>query len=315
MRSVLFFLFLMWSFFAQAQQLPLQSQFNDLQGVINPAAINTNYTKNGYGLNFGINHRTQWTGIPNSPKTSILQADYLFESDPVGLVFGGHIVKDKVSRVGVTGFYGKIAAVFSDDLTNGGLSVGLSGGLVQYSVDTRNAKLIDVDDEALSSINNNKLYPDVGLGVSYFKRIGKNDDLIYGGLSVPQIFGLDLAYRNEDNNFNIKRVQHYYAQLGYLKNIGKEASYLEFSSWVKYVNGAPLNIDANLKYQITSIFFLTGGVNTSGLFNGQVGMEFDDVIGNDNVVRLTYGFNAPFFGDSPQFGNAHEIGLSIGLDR
>ena len=316
MRKAIFLFLFLGYFSAQAQQLPLQSQFNDLQGVINPAAINANYTRSGYGLNFGINHRTQWTGIPNSPKTSILQMDYVYENDPVGLIFGGHLIKDQASRLGVIGAYGKIGALISSDPKNSGFSMGISGGVVQYAIDTREAKLIDTDDQAVFLANDQKIYPDVGFGVSYYKKVGRKDDLIYGGISVPQIFGLDLAYKNGDNHFfNVKRVQHYYAQLGYMKNLPRDASYLEFSSWIKYVNGAPINIDANIKYQITDLIFLSSGVNSSGLYNGQVGLEFDDKIGNDNIIRLSYGFNAPFFGDSPQFGNAHEISLSIGLDQ
>ena len=292
-----------------AQQLPLQSQFNDLQGIINPAAMNTNYLYSSYTFNIGINHRSQWTGIPHAPKTNILHLDYIYENGPFSLISGGHIIQDQVSRIKTTGFYGKIGGLFSDDPKETGISLGLSGGVVQYAIDLRDAQLIDEDD-ALAFAKTNKLYPDIGFGVAFYRRLHKNDDLVFGGLSVPQILGLNLAYRNDDNNFDVKRIQHYYAQIGYLRNLYRETSYLEFTSWVKYVKGAPVNVDVNVKYQITNLLYIGSGLNSSGMYNGNVGLELN----GDNLFRLNYGFGLPFFSTSPQFGASHEIGLIIGFN-
>ena len=294
------------------QQLPLQSQFNDLQGVINPAALNTNYLYANYTFNIGANHRSQWTGIPNAPKTNILHVDYVYENAPFSLITGGHILQDQVSRIKTTGFYGKIGGLFSDDPKEMGISFGLSGGVVQYGIDTRDAQLIDEDD-AIAFAKTSKLYPDVGFGVAFYKRLHKNDDLVFAGLSVPQILGLNLAFRNDNNNFDLKRTQHYYAQLGYLRNLYRETSFLEFTSWVKYVKGAPINIDLNVKYQITDLLYIGSGLNSSGIYNGNVGLELNNRVG-DNIIRLNYGFGSPFFSTSPQFGTSHEIGLFIGFN-
>jgi len=249
MKNLLFFIAIsLIGFPLIAQQLPLQSQFNDLQGIINPAAMNTNYLYSNYTFNIGVNHRLQWTGIPNAPKTNILYADYVYENGPFSLISGGHIIQDQVSRIKTTGFYGKIGGLFSSDPKEHGLSLGLSGGVVQYAINTQNAQLIDEDD-VLALTKTNKLYPDIGFGVAFYKRLHKNDDLVFGGLSVPQILGLNLAFRNDENNFDLKRTQHYYAQIGYLRNLYRETSFLELTSWIKYVKGAPVNIDVNLKYQ------------------------------------------------------------------
>ena len=310
----LFFLLvtILASFPAIGQQLPLQSQYNDLQGILNPAAVNTNYLYFNHIFNIGINHRSQWTGIPNSPKTNTLHLDYVYENGPFSLISGGHIIQDQVSRIKTTGFYGKIGGLFSDDPKETGISVGITGGIVQYGIDTRDAQLIDEDD-ALAFAKSNKLYPDVGFGVAFYRRLHKNDDLIFGGLSVPQILGLNLAYRNDNNNFDLKRTQHYYAQIGYLRNLYRETSFLEFTSWIKYVKGAPVNVDLNVKYQITNLLYIGSGLNSSGMYSGNVGLELNNRVG-DNVIRLNYGFGLPFFSTSPQFGASHEIGLSIGFN-
>ena len=292
-----------------AQQLPLQSQFNDLQGIINPAAMNTNYLYSSYTFNIGINHRSQWTGIPHAPKTNILHLDYIYENEPFSLISGGHIIQDQVSRIKTTGFYGKVGGIFSDAPKETGISVALSGGVVQYAIDTRDAQLIDEDD-ALAFAKTNKLYPDVGFGMAFYRRLHKNDDLVFGGVSVPQILGLNLAFRNKDNEFDVKRIQHYYAQIGYLRNLYRETSFLEFTSWIKYVKGAPVNVDVNIKYQITNLLYIGSGLNSSGMYNGNVGLELN----GDNLFHLNYGIGLPFFSTSPQFGASHEIGLIIGFN-
>ena len=313
MKNLLFFIAIsLIGFPLTAQQLPLQSQFNDLQGIINPAAMNTNYLYSNYTFNIGVNHRSQWTGIPNAPKTNILYVDYVYENDPFSLISGGHIIQDQVSRIKTTGFYGKIGGLFSSDPKEHGLSLGLSGGVIQYAINTQNAQLIDEDD-VLALTKTNKLYPDIGFGVAFYKRLHKNDDLVFGGLSVPQILGLNLAFRNDENNFDLKRTQHYYAQIGYLRNLYRETSFLELTSWIKYVKGAPVNIDVNLKYQITDLLYIGSGLNSAGMYNGNLGLELNNRIG-DNIIRLNYGFGLPFFSTSPQFGSSHEIGLFIGIN-
>jgi len=313
MKKLLFLIVMsLGRFSAFGQQLPLQSQFNDLQSVINPAAMNTNYLYSNYTFNIGINHRSQWTEIPNAPKTNILHVDYVYENGPFSLISGGHIVQDQVSKIKTTGFYGKIGGLFSDNPKETGISLGLSGGIVQYAIDTRDAQLIDEDD-AVAFAKTNKLYPDIGFGVAFYRRLHKNDDLIFAGLSAPQILGLNLAFRNDDNSFDLKRTQHYYAQIGYLRNLYRETSFLEFTGWIKYVKGAPINVDANIKYQITDLLYIGSGLNSSGIYNGNVGLELNNKIG-DNIIRLNYGFGAPFFSTSPRFGTSHEIGLFIGFN-
>lgn len=297
-----------------AQQLPILGQFNELQGVLNPAALSTNYLYSGYTLNMGLNYHTQWAGMPNAPKTSTLQVDYIHPRKSVSLITGGHLIKDQVSRVGTTGLYAKIGGVISKAPQDYGVSMAIHGGLVQYAVDTRNPQLIDEDDVLIFD-KNKQLQPDIGFGVSFYTRLGKNDNLIFGGLSAPQILGTNLAYRNDDNNFDLKRARHYYAQAGYLINLDKDFTFLEFTTWIKHIKGAPLNTDISLKYQITEMLFFGTGINSAGVFNGNVGIELFNKFSGDNIIRINYGFGAPFFGKSPQFGTSHEIGIYIGFGQ
>lgn len=294
-----------------SQQLPLQSDFNNLQTIINPGSLNMNYLYSEYRLNIGVSHRNQWSGIKNAPKTNLVHADYFHDGNAVGIISGGYIIQDKVSKIKTTGVYGKIGGLLSDDPYYHGISLGISAGLVSYSIDTRDAQLIDKDDVLAYSLNNT-LSPDMGLGVAFYSRIGQKD-MIFGGLSVPQLLGLDLSFKNDQNKFDVKRIQHYYAQLGYKKGLSNDESYFELSSWLKYVKGAPLNVDFNLKYQINEIIYLVSGFNSSGFVLGGFGIYLNDKIGYNNLIAMRYGVSAPFFGDSPRYGISHELGFSIGL--
>ena len=85
----------------------------------------------------------------------------------VALQAGGFLVNDQTGPTGFTGAYGRIAGIVTDDPTYGGLSIGLSAGMVQYRVKSSDIILRDANDQ-LGTVDQNQLFPDVGLGVFFY---------------------------------------------------------------------------------------------------------------------------------------------------
>ena len=300
---------------SDAQQLPLFTQYRENISVINPAAVSHDYLVYENNVSYGASYRRQWVGLDSGPRTQTVRGEYIFtELGSFGLAAGLYLMNDKTGPTGFTGIYGRLAGIITDgDPYYGGLSIGLAFGAVQYRVNVTDIKLRDpgdivgMDDQA-------QIYPDAGLGIYYYKLISDGfleDSHIYGGLSVPQIIGLNLEFEDETGNFYTQRVQHFYGTVGLYKYL--DEGFIEPSIWVKYAPNVPLNIDFNLRYQLAGNFWIGAGGSTSGAMHLEGGLLMGENMGFDNTLKIGYGFGYSFTTFGPSAGTTHEINLSYSL--
>lgn len=296
----------------KAQQIPLFTQYRETQGVLNPAAINYDFFTDRHTSSFGVSIRRQWSDIPNAPSTQILRGEhFMADRTGVAMLFGGHLMNDQTGPTGFTGLYGRFATVFTGDAEFNGLSIGLSAGAVQYRVKTSELKLRDPDDiRALS--DRTQMYPDLGMGIFYYQRMDGvfDNDYFYAGLSVPQLMGLELNFPTDGGSFSTKRVQHYFANVGWYHYIG-ESSFIEPSASVRYAPNVPLNIDLNARYQMGSSFWIGVGTSLQGKIHAETGMIVGKSMGSDNNFKIGYGFDYSFQSYGPYAGTTHEVNLSF----
>ena len=296
----------------RAQHLPLFTQYRENVSLINPAAISGDYFVFEHNINIGASYRRQWVGLEGAPQTQTIHGTYFYaEPGTIGWQAGGYLINDQTGPTGFTGAYGRIAGVISDDPYFGGLSFGLSFGAVQYRVKATEIRLRERND-ILTATDQMQIYPDFGLGVFAYRKISGgflDDSHVYAGLSVPQVFGLDLQFEDESGAFSTRRVQHFYGLLG-MYNYFSDNSFLEPSVWVKYAPNVPLNIDFNLRYQMQSNFWLGTGVSTGGNFHLELGYLASDFLSEDSNFKIGYGFDYSFTSFGPSAGSAHEINLA-----
>ncbi|MCB0521644.1 MAG: PorP/SprF family type IX secretion system membrane protein [Saprospiraceae bacterium] len=305
------------TFQLSSQQLSLFTQYRENQTILNPAAPGSNYLGYGQNLTFGASYRVQWQGFDNAPTTGVLRGEYLYESgSSFNLLSGGYLIHDQTGPTGFTGLYGRLGGVLSDDPEYGGLSVGLSVGAVQYRVKTSDLRLRDQND-IVATDDQNRIYPDVGLGVFAYRQFDGgllDGDYLYGGVSVPQVIGLDLSFKDEDGKFYTKRVQHYYAMIGMYKFFS-DRGFIEPSIWVKYVHNTPINIDFNLRYQLAQNFWVGVGGATAKTMHVELGFLLGENLGFDNTLKIGYGFDYSFSTFGPYTGGSHEINITYSLDK
>ena len=311
--GLLAFLFIL-AFDLQGQQLSLFTQYRENAGIINPAALEADFFGFGQNLTFGASYRAQWVGLSNAPTTQTLRGSYFArDMSGVSLLFGGHLINDQTGPTGFTGLYGRIGGVITDDAEYGGLSIGLSVGVVQYRVKASEITLRDPND-ILGNDNKTQIFPDVGVGIYYYNSLGRfGTDYFYAGVSIPQVIGLDLTFQDADGEFSTKRVQHFYGMLGMYKFFGDD-SFIEPSVWVKYVQNAPISIDANIRYQTASSIWIGAGGSSSKAVHLEAGFLLN---GNDayNNLRIGYGFDYSFNTFGPTAGTTHEVNLTLSIDR
>ena len=317
-RLLIFLSLIMYVQIVSAQQLPLFTQYRSNQGAINPASISGDYLVYENNMSFGASYRRQWTGIDASPITQNIYAEYLNnERGAFNFLTGGYLINDNTGPTGFTGVYGRFAGVLTGgDPQMAGLSFGLNIGMVQYKVDGTKIKLRDQSD-VLGNQSYSQWYPDAGVGVYAYTHLNSGlfeDDYIYGGISVPQVIGLDLTFESDNGEFNTKRVQHVYAQGG-LYHFLSEDSFLEFSTWLKYAPNVPANMDFNIRYQMAGNFWGGLGISTSRNTHIEAGFILGGNLGFSNTVKVGYGFDYSISDFGPSVGSTHELNIGVSLNR
>jgi type IX secretion system PorP/SprF family membrane protein len=294
----------------QAQQIPLFTQYREMHGVLNPAAIPYGYLTNQNKTSFGITSRNQWLNMPNPPTTQVLRGEY-FAADRTGvtLLTGGYLINDQTGPTGLTGVYGRVAGVLTNDAEVGGVSVGLSIGAVQYRLKTSELKLKEEGDIRATE-DRQTIYPDLSIGVFWYQKFADfSDDYVYAGVSVPQMMGLDLKIADVNKSLSYQRVRHYYASAGWYHFFG-EGSFIEPSVWVKYVQNVPINVDVNLRYQAANTFWVGAGTSVSGNIHAELGVILGKNLGFDSNFRVGYGFDYSSQNYGSFVGSTHEVNVS-----
>lgn len=217
-----------------AQQLPQYSNYMINDYVMNPAIGG----KNPY-FEAKSNNRYQWVGITDAPRTYILSVDGPTKSGKVGL--GGLLFTDIVGPTRRTGFY--LSYAYHLKITEKiKVSMGLSGGLLQFSVDGSKITLRDPGDDAISNGLQSVLLPDFGAGIYAYS----TDHRWYAGISVPQVMQNKIKFFDYSSSTLSKLATHFYATAGYKFSLNDDFK-IEPSTCIKYVTPAPLQFDLGLR--------------------------------------------------------------------
>ena len=278
----------------EAQQLPFYTQNQD---TYNPALINADYFKYDLSTQAGIRYRYQWTRVKDAPRT--LNAHFSHWNEDYNLSVGGNIVSDQTGPTSFTGIYGK-AAYGIQASRNVLIAVGMTGGIVQYRINGDKLNFLEPGEEQNGSLT--KIFPDFGGGATVYI-----DEKYYFGVTVPQVFGLNLDFRNEQNSVNTERVPHYYANAGaFIPLYG--GSFLEPTAEVRYVQNTPLLIAAGLRYIYKDNFWVGVNGTSSRAAGVDLGVMWDT---SDNIFKIGYALTNYFQKYGPNFGSTQEIGVSF----
>ncbi len=307
-----------------AQQLPLFTQYRDSWMQLNPATPYNGYINYEHTIAFGISHRQQWfdADLEGAPITSLAQ--FQFVSEKLNFHTGGYILNDQTGDIGTTGVYGNFAyqLILGKGRIDQTLSIGLNAGLVQYRVDIPEG--IRASNGVGDAFSETILYPDFGLGVFY-----NYDERFYAGLSIPQVIGLDLNLRNENdpnNSFSLKQVRHYYALIGAYIDFDffeSESSFLEPSIWFRYVEGVPFSIDVNLRYKPSDYFWVGAGIGSASIHANvqdvelfdprkkvlhlEAGVLLPELFQQEGNLKIGFGYDVQLSEFLVNFGNSMEV--------
>ena len=162
---------------AAAQQGIVFSQY-----LFNGLMINPAYAGYREVLNANVLYRNQWAGLENAPTTISMLMDGAVLNDMLGV--GGHVMNDRVGAQQTLSLFSNYSYRIRLDNAGTRLSLGLSIGVTQLSLDENLVRFNNPNDPILTSglLNENVYRPDFNVGVFFdHKRFA-------AGLSVTELW-------------------------------------------------------------------------------------------------------------------------------
>jgi type IX secretion system PorP/SprF family membrane protein len=306
MKKVLQFLFLVFpvALFGQQETLYSQYMFNGL--VVNPA-----YAGYKEDINISLLNRSQWVGLKGAPNTQSLIADGAFFSNKnVGL--GLSIVNDRV------GIQAQTSAMFNYAYRlpigeNSRLSFGVSGGAVQFSLNSEKAVIDDNTDPNFAGTET-FISPDARVGV-YF-----SNDKFYGGLSATNLLTTALNKNNSRANDVILPNIHLFLTAGAIVDVNNNLKFKP-SIMVRDDPNSMGNIDLNASFLLNEKVWIGGsyrlGVDMWKNTNNVIGtFQQNSLIGLVEVyvakqLRIGYAFDYSLSDLNTYSNGSHEFSLGF----
>ncbi|MBK7183330.1 MAG: type IX secretion system membrane protein PorP/SprF [Bacteroidetes bacterium] len=266
MKKIILYIIVVLSFTKlSAQQLPHYSNYMINDYPMNPAISGSNPYFEGKS-----NNRYQWIGITDAPRTYILSVNGPTKSLKMGL--GGLLFTDIVGPTRRTGLYLSYAyhLKLNDKIK---LSMGLSGGVLQFVVDGSKITLRDPSDVVLTNNLQSVILPDFGAGVYVYS----TDKKWYVGASVPQILQNKIKFYDNSTSSLSKLATHFYATAGYKFNLNDDFK-IEPSTCIKYVKPAPLQFDIGLRAIYKDKLWIGGAFRYLDAVSAMVGYTMQENI-------------------------------------
>ena len=244
------------------QQTPVFSEYN-----YNTILINSAHAGFSPDPEITITNRGYLNSIEGSPRNLSAIFNTSFNSKKAGLGIG--VIHDEIGVTTSTTISASYAyKIFFDHHYNRGywweynpnvLSFGITGGIL---IQNENLVSLDILNDPNFGNNINSIIPTIGLGFLY------NRNQVYAGFSAPNLLGDTLS---SEDNINLEFPLYAYA--GYRFFTSKfQKIMIKPNVLLKYVSGAPAQIDLNTTINYKNIFELGTGYRTNSSINFLAGI-------------------------------------------
>jgi type IX secretion system PorP/SprF family membrane protein len=278
----------------QAQQDAMFTQY-----MFNGLALNPAYAGTHESLEFAAIVRDQWTGLPGAPSTQTLSLHSPLHNRNIGLGF--MLINDKIGISRQTGAYAAYAyKVRMND--RGVLSMGLQAGFTIFNEDLSEAlpTLKSQLDPNFLGEEVNTFMPNFGVGLYY------HTEKFFIGASSPHIVQ-NRFYKAEIDSLDSRQERHYFIHSGVVLPIN-DSFKLKPSTLIKYVAGAPIQVDVNLNLLIEEKVWIGVSYRSFDTFNAMFQINLSDQL----QIGYSYDF-ATFTELSQVHGGSHEILINYRL--
>lgn len=276
-------LLLLLSIFSElkAQQDAMFSQY-----MFNMLTLNPAYAGSRDVLSTTAMRRWQWVNIDGAPRTTFFSADMPIANKKIGL--GLLAYNDKIGATNTNAVYLNYA--YRIRLRKGTLALGLNAGFAQYKADFLSLTATDNGDP-IGMQNVNKFMPNFGFGAYY------STDRFYVGISTPHLMNNRLS--RESTSQAIQR-RHFFAMTGVVIPLSLFIK-VKPSVLVKYVEGAPLQLDGNVNFWFDDRISLGASYRTGDAIVGMLEVQITP------QLRIGYAYDASLTRVKKYSSGSHEL--------
>ena len=274
---------------AQAQQLPLISNYLNTAYLFNPA-----YSGIEGKTEISVLNRRQWTDIQGAPETQFMA----FNGNRDDLKFGysGYAFNDQTDIVARSGFYGSYAwhVKFTD---RNSLSLGLGAGYVNNNINVAGIRVPDELDPVLfSALNTGKFDLNFGFNLQF-------GDFSFGA-AVPNLLAPKVDFSdNYLGPMQYHYMRHYVVSTQYDVNLQKGLMTLSPFITVRANEVTNPQVDAGLMFNHKEYFYVGAAFRSSYAVTANTGLHLTEKI----TLGYAYDFSLNTYGFA--LGNSHEFML------
>ena len=294
MKKYFFIIGIFIASFSNAQHYPMFSQYFFNNYVINPAIAGTT---EWYDVR--TNHRYQWVGLTDAPRTFTLSA--YGPNKKLNMGFGGMIFTDNVGPTRRTGFQFSYAyhLKINRDVK---LSLGLSVGLLQFMIDGHKIITHDPGDAVISNGLQWAMAFDSQFGFYLY-----HDKWFIGG-TVPQLTRSKLYFFSTQFETGSQLWHHFMLNGGYKFDIGEDFQ-IEPSILMKYVKPIPVQFDFMARGIYKEQVWLGLSYRTMDAVSLMVGYQYK------NYLSIGYSYDFTTSNIKNYSSGTHELMLGIRFTR
>lgn len=273
-----------------AQQMPQYTQYLLNGYVINPAmAGSTNYFEGK------MNHREQWVGITDAPRTNIISVSGPLVPQKMGI--GGYIYSDingPTRQFGANLSYSYHIRI-TDDLR---LSMALYGAFLQFAIDGSKISTKNTNDPLLSTGIQTSIIPDAGFSFyGYAKKY-------FFGFSAAQLTYSKISYRELTATTSGRLVGHYFIIGGYNYDLNQDIR-IQPSVLMKYAAPVPVQAEFSLRGIYKEMISATISYRSSDA------MSFTAAYTHQKHLTLGYSYDFLVSGLNNYSSGSHEIMIAV----
>jgi type IX secretion system PorP/SprF family membrane protein len=283
MKKVLYLFLLSLPTLSFAQQSPIYTYSTIYPVVVNPA-----FTGLSNSLEGTMRFRTQWQGVPGSPKSFLFNANTSVAGNKVGV--GLSVITDKL---GVSNYlYVNALYSYKIEMEDGYFSFGLSSGFVQIQNNYSELEVLQQGDVFDNNEQTTKL--SFGAGLAY------STDKLMLALAAPRL----LKIEQQIQNFGVNELGRIFTLISaYDLNVNSNLV-LRPSLLLRLPDQGKLSYDFKLEGIIKNK--IKPGIYTRNLDY----LGFSAGIFLSQQYQFSYNYEVPI-SDAPSQFNAHELILSI----
>lgn len=239
------------------------------QYMYNTVNVNPAYAGSRNSMSVFALHRTQWVGLDGAPVTNQASINTPIEGSNIGL--GLSILNDKIGPSDES----DISVDFSYSINTSDrykLSFGLKATANLLNIDFNKLTQYDSGDNIFSVNVDNKLSPNIGVGLYY------HSDVSYVGISAPNLLETRHfdRYAGSGSNSHIATEKiHYYLIAGHVFDLSGSVKFKP-SLLTKLVQGAPLQVDVSGNFLINEKFMAGIAYRWSAAVSAMVGFQISD---------------------------------------